>query len=357
MSAGPVIVKQSAFPDQPLDRQRGSDDHVYLEISITSPFNEDGSYSPVKYAATKTEAIIDKPSDYHLFIDRFSVSGFDFPVSIFNPASPGTVTLEYNGDVVSVDLVFVRRGPPVPITEPEYYFVYSINHYQEMLNTAFAAAFAALAAPPAAALAPKMVFDSAAQRFKLYSTPEYDSTLVTPINIYFNPTLQYRYPFFDQSAAPAVLGLEVNSARIYIQDTLTNTQLISGINYLVTTDEASSSAYWSPIQNIIFTTNTIPVSNTFTDYQSDDRGAANSQPILVSFKLPVENYHAQNQNILFIPQTSINQIDLSTEIPLKKLDIELLWQDYLGRTYPLRTPGGFVSDIKLLFVRKYSSTL
>ena len=355
--SGPVIVKQSAFPAQPFDRERGSDDHVYLEISITSPFNEDGSYSPVKYQATKTEAIIDKPSDYHLFIDRFSISGFDFPVSIFDPANPGTVSLQYNGDLVSQDLVFVRRGPPVPPTEPEYYFVYAINHYLEMLNTAFAAAFAALAAPPAGSLAPRMVFDSVAQRFKLYTSPEYDSTLVTPINIYFNPTLQYRFPFFDQSAADAALGLEVNTAQLYIQDTLTNTETINAQDYLVTTDEASSAAYWSPIQNIIFTTNTIPVSNTFTDYQSDDRGAANSQPILISFKLPVENYHAQNQNILFIPQTSINQLDLSTEIPLKKLDIELLWQDYRGRTYPIRTPGGFTSDIKLLFVRKYSSTL
>ena len=327
------------------------DDHVTLLLDISGK-DVHGTKTKAFYSTTKTQPILKNPANYHCFVERFDIPGYNLPCILFDPANPGTVTLEYNGDIQSADLVWIPRSN-AELGADDYYWVYNPTHYLDMINIAFNTAFAALAAPPAGSNPPKITFNQTLNKFQLFTEKAYyDLALANPITIRFNNPLYYRFPFWDYDA----VGFPHNWL-IQVEDYLTNRETIGGVNYLTVTDDDYVGGYWSPVQSVVFTTN-LPIRSSYTDFDAigpSDTSNTNTQPILSDFKINPKFVRDQQTTILFIPQTSIGILDMVTNDPLKKITLELYWQDYNGDIHPILLPIGFHAGVKLLFVRKGSS--
>lgn len=327
------------------------DDHVYIDINIQyNPDQDVGQNSSIAtYKSTKTEPLLLNPSEYHLTVDRFNLSGFLIPSYIFNPSSPGTVTLEFGGIKYSSNLVFTSRSSTTPLTDPTYYFIYDYQHYIDLVNLALEAAYALIPAPPAGSSAPYIVWDTDAQKFIVYAKKaSYDLSIPNPIKVFFSQEIYRQIPFipyFEETA---------NSWQLYFQNYGNNEETISGTLYLFLKQEAVGTSYWNPAKGLIFTSNTIPVKNTYTQINNNqqDNSNAASLAILVDFKLNIENSLDQRKQLLYVPQQNYRRLDLYGTTPLKSIDINVYWTDVEGTLYPIRIPKGEEANIKLLFIRK-----
>lgn len=329
------------------------DDHVYIDINIKyNPGRDVGQNSSLaNYSTTKTEPLIMNPSLYHLVIDRFALSGFLIPTYIFVPTEPGRVTLRYLGVDYSADLIFTPRSNTTPLTDDSYYYIYEYQHYLDMLNQAFIDAFALIPVPPVGASAPYMVWDSVAQRFSLYAIELfYKDTVANPIDIFINDTLYRIFPFFPYFEETNVFW------QFIVSDQRNNREVIGIVNYLFLKQEASGVGYWNPAKGLVFTSNSIPVKNTYTQINNQlsnqQDSNASSLGILIDFKLDVVNSLDQRKQLLYTPQQNYRRLDLYGASPLRTIDIQIYWVDLFGVLHPLRIPKDQEANIKLLFIRK-----
>jgi hypothetical protein len=350
---------QPAFQKNRIMEKIENDDHVYIDIDIAfDPSNETTDLSsPAVYSATKTEAILKNPSNYHLVVDRFTLPGFNLPSYIFDPDKPGTVRLSYDGEDQEVELIWNPISTIDP-SLPEYYFAYDYQNWIDMLNLALETAFNNLVSKPAGALiAPYVVWDTDASKFILYAEKAYfDQALALPIKIAVDEGVgEYLrflpYISFDKAIAPAKDFFE-----LIIKDYKNNTETINSVDYLFLKQQAiGTGSAWNPVKSIIFTSQSIPVKNTFTQLNESplNNSNSNSLGILIDFKLDTSNNALGNRKtLLYVPQQNYRRLDLYSEIPLRKIDIKVFWSDVKGRLYPVRINAAESANIKLLFIRK-----
>ena len=118
--------------------------------------------------------------------------------------------------------------------------------------------------------------------------------------------------------------------------------------------QAVGTSYWNPAKGLVFTSNAIPVKNTYTQInnQFQDESNATSLGILIDFKLNIDNSLDQRKQLLYVPQQNYRRLDLYGTTPLRTIDIQIYWADLFGNLYPLRIPRAQEANIKLLFIRK-----
>jgi len=339
-----------------------TDDHVYIDIDI--PFDPSSETTDLSsnafYRTTKTEPILKNPSMYHLVVDRFTLPGFDLPSYIFDPNDPGTVKLEYNGEIQEVELIWNPISTISPSLD-EYYFAYDYQNWLDMLNTALTTAFNALTTKPAGALIPPyVVWDTDAQKFIVYAEKAYfDDALALPILISVDSAIGKYLRFlpyisFDKAVAPAK-----DFFQLVIKDYKNNTETINSVDYLFLKQQSVGiGSAWNPVKSIIFTSSTIPVKNTFTQLNesASETSNANSLGILIDFKLDISNNPLGNRKtLLYVPQQNYRRLDLYGQTPLKQIDVKVFWADNKGKLYPVRINAAESANIKLLFIRKDKS--
>lgn len=327
-----------------------ADDHTYISIDI--PFDEtrDGgtNSSIARFQTTKTQVIVNNPSEHHLAIDRFDIPGFLIPSYIFDPLNKGEVGLKYLGVDYFVNLNYVPNSF-LPASDPTYYYIYDYQHWADLVNTALAAAFALIPVPPVGSNPPKLVWNSDTQRFSVYAEAAfYDAALANPIYIYFDYEVYRQIPFMDYYFETYSL------VRLNMKNNLTNTETIAGTAYLYLEQQASGVSYWNAAKGLVFTSNGIPVKNTFTQLNNklQDDSNASSLGILIDFKLNIANSLDQRKGLIYVPQQNYRRLDLFGTAPLKQIDISIYWTDINGNLNPLRIPRGEQCNIKLLFIRK-----
>lgn len=327
-----------------------TDDHIYIDVDIpydpASLSTEEST--PASYRATKTEPILKNPSDYHLTVDRFSIPGFLIPSYIFDPANPGTVRLDYLGSSSTQQLVYVPNNQLQP-WEEGYYYLYDFQHWAEMVNTALAAAHAALATAPVGSLPPYIVWDTDAQKFKVYAQKQYYDMAVGHIEVYFDTPLYSHLPFL-----PWATSLVQPYWQLLFKDYRNNTESIGGVDYLFLKQQAVGVSYWQPAKSLIFISNTIPVKNTYTEINNvrPDNSNSNSLGILIDFKIDALSSLDQRKTLIYVPQQNYRRLDLYGQTPLKTIDISVYWSDITGALHPLRIPSFDAVNIKLLFIKK-----
>lgn len=349
---------QPAFQANRIMEKIQNDDHVYLDVEITFDDSRESFElsSPASYRTTKTEAILKNPSDYHIVVDRFSIPGYLLPSYVFNPADPGFVRLEYDGNTVTQQLIYIPNSV-IPDNVPEYYYMYDYQHWIQMLNTAFATAFASLPSTPVGSNAPYIVWDTDAQKFILYTEEAfYDLALGNPIKIFVNEAIGKLLPFMPyRSFAKETAFPFVDYFQFIIEDYKNNKETINSVDYLFLKQQAiGTGGAWNPVKSLIFTSQSIPVKNTFTQVNEKGQDSnANSLGILIDFKLDISNNALGNRKtLLYVPQQNYRRLDLYGTSPLKTLDVNVYWADERGRLLPVRIPRFENVNIKLLFIRK-----
>jgi hypothetical protein len=186
------------------------DNHIYYNITITNPNNFSRRAT---YFETRSSAIIENPSEWHLAVIRFIISGASIPILVprIQPfpnvdvnKTIYSITMSYGGSNVQQFITYVPANnypPPTPFTSTSprqpitfYYYIYSYQDFIDMINTTFESVFTALkvlqpAAPPTKA--PYMVFDSVTGLISIIAPLEYDPDYVgaPTIEVFFNGQL------------------------------------------------------------------------------------------------------------------------------------------------------------------------
>ncbi len=376
--------------------------HIYYNINVFSPYNGTGSI-PASFSETRTESIVDKPEDYQLAVARFSVDTSSIPITYIPSAASGYtnawtgvtgsyptvfgVELSYTGSSFSptafsgaVQLYYFPHSAESIITENNQTMlrIDSFENMLSMVNQAYFIAFNNMksANPNTVGLIPPRIFyDPPTQLFHLnagetsdgktgwYGGPTESAHLNDPRILMSRNLYQFFRGFrdiYDNSTNTLAPANNYNDINLWIKD---DGNTLTGVSYDIP-QEFNSAVEWSTFNNLIFSTNNIPIrseylqtnQNNFGNYSNylpqNGLGINFTKKILTDFQ-PVIGSLLDNGGVLqYFPQGPYRWIDLISSQPLRTFDVTASWQDSLGNFHPLYLQPGEQMNMKILFRRK-----
>lgn len=348
-------------------------DKVYYNLVL--PYTDRGGKncsSTIAYEST--DVLLDKASDWYMSVVRFQIPVSSTPLMIADVQPfPNTninntiysVTIEYDGETVQEFIQFVPSNTDVPIPNPPtaqnplikrslYYGVYSYNHFVNMINTALELAFNNLPNLPVTG-PPIMTFDPSTSRFSLVVDPLfYESSLATPVKVFFNSQLYTFFEGFDviyhQRSAP--LGKQVEFRFV---ETILN---VENGSMTISQDYPTLSS-WNCVKSLQLRSALLNVNQETVPTGFTSSGSSSSAPIIADF-IPLYGETTSNAvartTVDFTLQSSYKLINMLSDRSLTKISLDVVWVDELGTVYNLNMNYRDVISVKLLFSRKTSPT-
>jgi len=363
-----------------------TNDHIYYNVNIKgSGFRS----NKVQFEENRVEPLVLNPSDYYLTISRFRLPGATIPIYIMpiipnaaptfntNPnLTPFTVTLNHNGDISTANLIYTPElqspfsPPPIPNVgdnwpKTPYYYVQSINNTINMINTAFATAFAGLAAPPVGAIAPYVQFNNVTQlsEFVVLAANYVEGTAAAnKIEIYTNEQLSRRFLNGYNKIINSSFGPD-RMVRYTIYDTPQNyynpPNLVPVVPpvYILKKQDFKTIQFWFDITELVFLSNTLPILAEYQD-AANNNGKIIKIPILTDFVPLLQNSGDQKGIYVYTPSADIEYrlINLISTSPLIKFDFSVFWKDKDEELHPVYLNEGYSMSMKFLFKKKTHSS-
>ena len=185
-------------------------EYLYYNIGATNS-DEDGNFQSIRfnYNEQRLSPILEKPNDWEMKIQRFSIPTSAIPwiipylvVGSTNNSTKWEVAFNYNGVNYPTTVIYVpendRATPsvvPVDYVNYGYYYIWSLRQFISLVNTAIATSWSIVAAiaPGAATVPPPFfIYDSVTQLcsviYPKYFIPGQTANLS---GILLNPNLQY----------------------------------------------------------------------------------------------------------------------------------------------------------------------
>jgi len=360
---------------------------IYYNISIQSGLSSQNGGVLAYYRESKLSSILDKCNDYYMSVARFSVTTNTIPLLIpkvvIGQANINkliyTFTIRYNGIAsLPINVTYVSQNtvtslplPPLVSqdTSGSYYFIYNVDSFLQMCNTAIATAFASIVTP-VGSLPPYFQYDPITQLISLVAQQAYYDQ---------NPATGPLLPIYLESNSDAQLLLTrginsiyngyfaTNAFRYKIYNNKNNYYNPSNLVvsspplYLITTNDFSLFDLWTPLSAIVLTSGTIPTRDeniqppnvTGNVNQNVGSSTITSQKIITDFE-PDFYQIMQSRGIIQYGVTgngNMRFIKLESSSPLNTIDLQFNWLDDIGILRPLYLFSG-ISSIKLVFVPK-----
>lgn len=378
-------------------------DNVYLDILVTNFQSTTAKPEPFSYTDNRSIAFLDSPSQYELSILRFQVDSANAPTFIpsIEPNQPDptltiySITMEYpvNGQVV-VHQEFLKFNPQdksatIPAAPSKtwnkqadfstgYYTIYNYEFFLFNVNTCMTNCFnnlkaKVLAINPMAFFPPNRPFitwDTTQNVAVITAESLYfdESPLnLTPIvRIYMNPAMfnlfsSFPMVFFGFEGITFgrnfLLGLVNIGTLNQVTITVPYSNPIISYNAIQSFQEYSTISAWSPIQAIVFTSNTLQVqptnvsptvviSNNTATTPSNNSATAN----IITDLVTTSGQYAPS--ILYTPTAQYRMISLSGTSPLTNLDIQIYYRLRDGSLIPFVLSSGGSVSLKLGFFLK-----
>ncbi len=126
--------------------------------------------------------------------------------------------------------------------------------------------------------------------------------------------------------------------------------------FIEISQELSTIDTWSPVNGIVFTTNTLPiVANQFNSNSviNSDRPSfvTGEQYALIITDLQ-SNEQGYKPNLLYNPTAEYRRIDMTGNRGLTNIDIRVFWRAKTGQLIPFKLSSGVSASIKILFQKK-----
>ena len=389
--------------------------HIYMDLEVR---NDDvystSSPPPLSFEETRLQPFLDgDASDYFCTIARFTLqTGNSLPVLI--PAIDTNQTVSV-GQTPSIDetiytisfyeqpdpiisatpsarllltkrLTYVPCDATIPKPRPpngeqdlssEYYHMRSYTDFINMINTALRDLYIQL---PAVATRgnnpPYMEWDAATCTATLYADSYYfDLTPNSPLTgagrprkfeIYFNHRL---YQLFSTLNATLVNATSDLNYRLDIFGNATNTTKLSyndasgnALYNISLAQEVSTIGVWSPVESIVFTTTSLPISPSMSsspkvltngDSSTTGSGQPNIANILTDFQIAVSPTNQYRPEISYAPQAEYRLIDMLSNNSLSRIDLQVYWKDKRGGLHRVLLYPGCSASVKLMFRHKH----
>lgn len=275
-------------------------------------------------------------------------------IQVLNPGLLGIKTpyFQYNSDTNSVDLI-------VP-NDPLYITAY---------NTLFGQQYTPVQYPDAGSVGKIIIYlDSALYKYyslinsysaiiPLSSPPDYAHLMIVTDNknnYYYPPqnqanTIANQTPISFTESPPVVIPTFPATASV----TFTTDPL-----WLIFQQEANAISTWNSLSSLVFLTQTIPVQPEYVPYASvaslqkgGNIGAASFLPILTDFVPDLTT--AKDSRVQFTYYANpYRLVQLNSNVAMRRIDLQIFWEDKFQNLYPLFVSGNALNSIKLVFIKK-----
>ena len=351
--------------------------HCYVNVQINN-----GSFVTADATATFQQQfqapIISNPTDYHMSVVRFSVPSGDIPSyivpALIGQADPAVTTFTVglassDGTRASAAVRWVPENTvantPLPPTTSQdvtsgWYFGNSYQGLADCINTAFAACVTTLAGLGKTVLAPRLEYDLTTYTFSLYAdAATFEAGVATPCKIYFNK---------------ALASILQNMRTLVLQDTTFAFQVVMKYNPMKTNVTAATDPYPTylchmqeypnlcPLTalNAIQLVTSVPIASEYfsntSSYGTSLRGTGTGNrtlKILTDFHVNTSvGFEAKQGPIEYSPSSEYRLADITQNMPLTSLDLQVFWSDHYGNSYPLTLPPNAGFSCKIMFRRK-----
>lgn len=289
---------------------------MFFETSLLQPFNITG----------KKACVV-----------RFSLPTHLLPIFEFNDNNY-FFTLSHLTYSVNIPVVFESRS-----SFTGFKGVYQIQHFIDMLNTTLANAVTALKlldVSLSTMTTPYFVINLPTGSITLYCEASFfGDTVTNPVKLFANNLLMIKIFGLPYRLNTNNVGFEY---QLMIYDTKNNSETISNVLYYKMTTQAPIMDNLSDIERIIFSTN-LPIKNeTLAD--------ASYMPILTDFQLSDLDINTFYNRISYSPAHNYRKVDVKTNVPINKVQINVYYVDVSGNPKPLYMARGTTGNIKIQFV-------
>lgn len=221
---------------------------------------------------------------------------------------------------------------------------------------------------------PQLSWSEQYSKFQIVTLPElfYYNLSKTGIKIYFNNPLYalLQFPSTTTSYDRPAQVLEANELQVVAADNFiapswykyyNNTTPINPKLQLVTYSDHDTRGVFSPLQRIVFTSNTLttkteniqPAFDPFTLTSPDGVSSLVAQKVLVDFQVDLYSTNTNNRDFIQFNQSVNNSrlIGLQNSYEgIKRIDLKAWWSDFNNNMYPIELYSGCSMDIKLALV-------
>lgn len=348
-------------------------DHIYYNVSIV---NDSPVSIPATYYVNRKEAILENPRLYHMTVVSFTIPTLTVPIFIFQPQAY-TVTLSYQDAFVKAHVLpFYSNSSPDSLT-----YIYQYQDFIDQVNKAFTVAYDALitsiVGTPPATMPPFFIMDPSTQIISLVAQTGYqsynsDTSLNnTCIKIFVNATLGNFFNGIDYHYNAEGDPNGFDTQFIIKQNSNPNTlQFYTGTSpvgciipppyfytkygplsdaYIMQQQYAQTVTWYSP-RSLQITTSLLPIASEFIPGGDDA-----TRQIITDFQFPLADQIAQTSPyVQYFPQADIEYrlIDMISNEPLKKFDLQFYWSDDVQKLHPLSIPANNTLNIKFLFKKR-----
>jgi hypothetical protein len=383
----------------PNNNSYGDPTHEYVDISIVNN-SPDLQPQPIVFNQIKSNNILDDSSDYYLSCIRWSLDSQvpqiipEMKLATTNQSFNGLTDYVINigvGETIN-DLTFVDNVGrnvvfqpenltiPRPTLQPqtideyinnEYYYIYSIDNFLQMINTALEEVFnlvQTVYVELAQGVVPRFVWNDNYNKIDLYLSEQMIQD--NPTNNFFITMNTKLFNLFNTFSS-ANIGSNVGDAetdgtayalyaRNDYQPFISTTVGTQNKNVYVYTQNSSSVPSWCPAQSIEFITHSISVnpSNTGAPFYIGTNLKTNQNVnavsnVITDFQIPMTIGTEYTRNLLYYqPQAEYRLFDLVSQQSLQNINVSIAWLDKFGFSHPLLIKYGASASLKLLLRKK-----
>ena len=364
--------------------------HIYYDLDAINNETSGNNNVPVRFSITdvRNSPFLNSPENYFMSVVRFSLMTPTLPVFIpqvqLGQPLPNLLTYSFTASYstynstqkfityVPSDTVAPTPSPPLTLQDMtgEYYYVYNMNDFVVMMNTALASAVNELISvlttagqPILSSNVPFFEWNPVQQVFLLNAdTVGYSNALATPMKIFCNNamyTLINNFPFLKNASTGVALGKNYQFT-IYSNNG-TNVYPFPTYNAIQMYQDNSTIGLFNPVQSIVFTTSLLPIvqsnigipkvfNSSSNLFQFGNN--SNISPIITDFQVPISAVNSYRPTIEYVPNGEYRLIDLYGLTPQSAIEISVFWKDNYGSTNIFRLAPGCSGSIKLMFRRK-----
>lgn len=388
----------------------GLQDHTYYSLNFrNSGIAGNAEFAVINYEEIRNSPYLINPQDYYLSVVRFSMSTSTLPILVPEVLTESTNTLVYSvtmsnptllsGAPVQTYVVYTPQSnvPKAPFSagqNSQYWYIYQVPAFIQMVNTALATCYDTLhGAPPAGSglYPPYLTWDSALNVATFHAADdEFNEDLVTAgsptgTSVFFNSALFQLFNSFPayvanvvNNSSPATISatagrhfrfqffnfynsLEV-AANTYTQPEIPPCGApVAAKLYLSVVQQYSSVPSMNPVKSIVFLTSLLPVNpenvsqpeaaGTGRGFQSNGNNA-NIATVLTDFEVDLVTGQEYRPFILYTPTAEYRLVDLMSNQELKAIQISVAWRNSFGQIVPMFLGSNGNAQIKMMFRRK-----
>jgi len=376
------------FSDNDLTRYP---DHIYYDLIISNSHSINEDEPHLKFNEKRTTSLIEKPEKYKMTIARFMCDTHVLPImqptimaqsdqiNLFpnntnHHRTVYSITVQIGDAAIQKYIEFIPQdttaSKPVefksngsPNYETSYYDIFLYDHFISMCNqtmkSIFQYAFSSTQALPTFTYSPssgKVSFQAPSENF--------NSTVDGDYHIYLNTAL---YRLFNSLPATYLDKKDIKgrnfkldtdnfsnniSTLINYNDSLGAVINPSGKDFLVTSQEYSTVANWSPVASIAFTSNTLNVVGSsisslheYVNGREVVEGSANNSILMITDIASPSNYLPG----IYYAANPYRWVDLQDSGPIRDINVEVYWISKRAELNPFKLAAGGSCSMKMLF--------